>query len=105
MTTPTIEQQAVEYAERIVIEYANISGRESENRTFVREAAFRILPDLISLVREEALRSVKEKAWSSRRNVDNDGCDDRDTKEVAYDIGHHDALALISSFCSEELNK
>lgn len=35
-----------ELAERIVIEYANLSGRESENRTYVREAALNVLNKL-----------------------------------------------------------
>ena len=38
----------VELAEKIVIEYANISGRESENRAFVREAAIKVLSDTLS---------------------------------------------------------
>lgn len=37
-----------EIAERIVIEYANISGRESKYRGFVREATHKVLTDLLA---------------------------------------------------------
>ncbi len=39
-------------AEQIVIEYANISGRESENRAFVREAARKVLETILATLKE-----------------------------------------------------
>ena len=39
-----------EIAERIVIEYANESGREDQYRTFVRSSARKVLSDLLSLL-------------------------------------------------------
>ena len=47
------ELNPVELAERIVIEYANISGRESENRTFVREASIKVITDIINELKKK----------------------------------------------------
>ena len=42
------EGMVVEAAERIVIEYANLSGRESENRAYVRQAALKVLREILT---------------------------------------------------------
>lgn len=49
-----------EIAERIVIEYANLSGRESENRSYVREASRNVLPYFLDQARKDERERIKE---------------------------------------------
>lgn len=48
---------STEIAERIVIEYANLSGRESENRAYVREAARKVI-DQVSHLLSEKIKNI-----------------------------------------------
>jgi hypothetical protein len=47
------EINPVELAERIVIEYANISGRESENREYVRQSARTVLEKIVNNLEQD----------------------------------------------------
>lgn len=47
------EINPVELAERIVIEYANLSGRESENREYVRQSARTVLEKTVNNLEQE----------------------------------------------------
>lgn len=52
LTEERVRWNPIEIAEKIVIEYANISGRESENRAYVRRAAETVL-SLLQTNRED----------------------------------------------------
>ena len=63
-----IEKTTIEIAERIVIDYANFSGRESANRAEFREKTIQNLrtsqQKLLEAVREEVERLIQEERYS-----------------------------------------
>ena len=69
----TLEEGLVETAERIVIDYANISGRESANRAEFRQEVIKHLTTFAEKIREgiveevEGMRNNVEKRGSSCR--------------------------------------
>jgi len=54
------KEEAVQIAERIVIEYAKLSGRDTDTRAFVREAVLTVLPDFIRTIREKDREAIRE---------------------------------------------
>ena len=56
-TNNFIEKNVIGFAEKIVIEYANASGR-ADYRPFVREACYKILPELLLFQLKEVERVV-----------------------------------------------
>lgn len=66
MTSDSIQRKMDEVAEKIVIEYARLSGRDSEYRSFVRQAALKILP---SALQEIALEAYKEGLTKLRTRI------------------------------------
>ena len=66
------EKLIIEFAEKIVIEYANLSGRD-DLRPYVRQAAIKIIPLLLSSQRQQFLEIAEEA-------VNESGCVSRITK-------------------------
>jgi hypothetical protein len=64
----------IETAERIVIDYANLSGRESANRSEFRELVLGHLRRLLAF---------HKKQWRERYNADVDACDKGKAASVA----------------------
>lgn len=98
MTTPTIEQCKKEFDKILPFVHIGYDGSESDAKE--RDKIRKLFVSSLLLAREEALRSVKDKA---------EGMKDHDLGSDEYLRGHADgnngALHDISSFCSEELKK
>lgn len=111
MKTLEDQKEVTEYAEHIVIEYANISGRETDNRAYVREAALKVLPLLIAQVRTQTLKEAEEAVggYAHRVLVAFDGVvpfvtfgDDKEKDRMnCYQQGSIDAIKAIRSLAKE----